>query len=289
MDLHVARITVQNIMSSRNSCSFALFILLFAAPVARGQDTLPLRNRLTFELGYARLANFDNVGSPLSYAAGSLPIGGAYEYLGEHDRHTLEGSAIVSLINAPTMSDRYSSAEDFRKAYFVFLDMQYRYVRQLMPIFSTPIELYVGGSLETIIFGRKYNYYGGDLSSIQGSGSGEYSTALAPTADLLYSLSDDQRLRASLSVPIFAYIARPGYGLLNGNTSVLGYSYDGRFEFIGSFWSWHVAVEYERDLSRYFLAGLRFSTMYYRYPRFDWVSSTAKNEAKAFISWRFHF
>ncbi|HWF44762.1 MAG TPA: hypothetical protein VG537_08985 [Candidatus Kapabacteria bacterium] len=257
--------------------------------MARGQDTLPLRNRLTFELGYARLANFDNVGSPLPYAAAALPIGGTYEYIGEHDRHTLEGSAIVSLINAPTMSNRYSSATDLRKAYFVFLDMQYRYVRDLMPLFSTSIELFIGGSLETIIFGRRYNYYGGDFSSIQGSGSGEVSSALAPSADLFYALSQDQRLRASLSIPIFAYIARPGYGLLNGNTSVSGYSYDGRFQFIGSFWSWHIAIEYERDLSKYFMAGLRFSTLYYRYPRFDWVSSTAENEAKAYISWRFHF
>jgi hypothetical protein len=287
MALRVALITRQIIMSGKTRCSFATLVLLaMALPSARAQDTL--RNRLTFELGFARLANFDNVSSPLPYAADALPIGGAYEYIGEHDRHTLEGSTIVSLINAPTMSDRYSSSSDFRKAYFAFLDMRYKYVRDLMPFFSSPIELFVGGSLETIAFGRKYNYLGGDLSSIEGYGSGEASSSLCPTADLFYALPNDQHLHASIAIPLFAYIARPGYGLLNGNNSIFGLAYNGRFQFIGSFWGWHLVLEYQRELSRYFVAGLQLTSLYYRYPRFDWVSETAENDAMAFISWRFH-
>ncbi len=267
-----------------------LCLLLPVVAFSQPTDSVIARhNHLTFESGYARLANFDNVGSPLAYAASTAPLGGAFEYVTDSTRFTLNGSFVLSLFNASTMSDPYSSTTNFRKAYFIYANLDVRYVHALGPLFSTPVQVWVGGAFSNMAFGRRYSYDGENSSALEGSGSGEGSSSLDATADFLYSPVPQHHLRASVTLPIVAYIARPAFGLWDGNASLFGFPFDGRVQVIGSFWSWRIALEYEYELSEYFLSGIRLSDFYYHYPRFDWSSSTAESEVSAYFSWRFHF
>ncbi|HZK76044.1 MAG TPA: hypothetical protein VFD13_03970 [Candidatus Kapabacteria bacterium] len=240
--------------------------------------------RLALELGYGSIASYDNMGSPLPYSGITVPIGGTIEYVTPNVRHLLECIGIISLGNAAAMTDQYSSATDGRNVAYGFGDFRYRFTHYLTTIGSTNIRLSVGGEWDNLIFGRGYNYYG-DWSG--GSASGEASSGIAAAADLTYAIGNDHRFRGSVSLPLVAYVLRPAYGYINGNTSIFGFSPQSRIEPIGAMWSWRVGFDYDYAISRPFLLGLHFHELYYQYPMLAWRAVAAENELDVALTWRF--
>ncbi len=240
--------------------------------------------RLSLLLGAGSIASYDNMGSPLPYSGITLPIGGTIEYVTPNVRHLLECVGIISLGNAAPMTDQYSSSTDGRNIAYGFGDLRYRFTHYLTDIGRTGLHLSVGGEWDNLFFVRAYNYYGNWAG---GSGSGEASSGLAAAADLTYSLGSDQRFRGSVSVPLIAYVLRPAYGYINGNTSIYGYSPQSRFEPIGTMWSWRVGFDYDYAISRPFLLGLHFHELYYQYPMLTWRTVGAENDLDLALTWRF--
>jgi hypothetical protein len=240
--------------------------------------------RLALELGGGSIASYDNMGSPLPYSGITLPLGGTIEYITPNVRHLLEGVGILSLGNAAPMTDRYSSATDGRNIAYGFGDFRYRFTHYLTDLGSTNIHLSVGGEWDNIVFGRGYNYYGNWAG---GSASGEASSGLAAAADVTYAIGTDHRFRGSVSLPLIAFVLRPAYGLINGNTSILGYSLQSRFEPIGTMWSWRVGFDYDYAISRLFLLGLHFHELYYQYPMLAWRAVGAESDLDMALTWRF--
>ena len=241
--------------------------------------------RLSLLIGGGSIASYDNVGSPLPYSAMTYPLGGEIEYVTPKVRHLLSGIGIISLGNAENLTDQFFVGNPYRKAYFAFADLRYRFTHYLTDIGSTGIHFSVGGEWENLIFGRVYDY-SGNLS--RSSGSGEASSGVAAACDFTYEIAAGHRLGASLSLPLAALVFRPPYGFINGNTSLFSYPVETQLEPIGTMWSWRVGLDYDYVISGPFLLGLHFHELYYQYPMLAWRAIGAENDLVLDVTWRFN-
>ncbi len=269
-------------------------ILSIAASVARAQG-FPSDSshhfRLTLLLGGGSIASYDNVGSPLPYSGVTLPIGGEIEYVTPNVRHLFSVTGITSLGNAANLTDRYSNnAEDYQNVAYGYADLRYRFTHYLTDIRSTGIHVSIGGELDNFVFARAYNY----LTNFNvSSGSGEGSSSIAAAADFTCEYENDHRFRASVSLPLLALVVRPGYGFINGNSSIFTYAAEGiklqqELEPIGTMWSWRIGFDYDYTLSSVFFLGFHFQEIYYRYPVLLWRAVGAENDLTISGTWRFN-
>ena len=243
----------------------------------------------TLLLGYGSIASYDNFGSQLPYSGVTVPIGGEIEYITPNVRHLFSVTGITSLGNAAKLTDQYSNnAEDYQNIIYAFADVQYRFTHCLTDIRSTGIHVSIGGEWDNIAFGRSYNYATNLDAS---SGSGEISSSLAAAADFTYKYENNHRFRASLSLPLLAFVVRPAYGFINGNSS---FTYASEYirlqqqlEPIGTMFSWRIGLDYDYMLSSIFLLGLHFQELYYNYPMLLWRGVGAENELTLSGTWRF--
>ena len=216
---------------------------------------------LSLLLGYGSIASYDNVGSPLPYSGITAPIGGEIEYVTPNVRHLFSVIGISSLGNAANLTNQYSNnVGNYNNASYLFGDLRYRFTHYLTDISSSGIHVSIGGEWENIVFARAYNY-SSDFNYAWGSL--EFSSTLAAPTDLTYAIGNDHLFRASVSLPLVAFVMRPAYGFVNGNTSLFSYPSEGikleeQVEPIGTMWSWRIGFDYDYAISGPFLLGLHF-------------------------------
>jgi hypothetical protein len=276
-------------MAHKLLLSFIFSLVAIRASAQGFADDTTHHYRLSLLLGYGSIASYDNIGSPLPYSGITFPIGGEIEYVTPNVRHLFSVIGITSVGNAANLTDQYTGILNDQKVYYVFGDIRYRFTHYLTDIGSTGIHLSVGGEWENLFFLRAYDY-SGDFST--GSGSVDISSGLAAAADLTYAIGSDHLFRASVSLPLVAFVLRPAYGYINGNTSLFSYPSEGikfeeQFEPIGTMWSWRVGFDYDYAISAPFLLGLHFHELYYQYPMLAWRTIGAENDLVLDITWRF--
>jgi hypothetical protein len=262
--------------------SVLLFFLAASGVRAQGFPNDTTRHfRFSLLIGYGSIASYDNFGSPLPYSGITTPLGGEIEYVTPNVRHLFSVIGITSLGNAANLTNQYSdNAENYNNATYAFGDVRYRFTHYLTDLGSTGIHLSIGGEWENMAFIRGYNY---EEDFNVGSGSGEFSSALAAAADLTYERDNIHFLTASLSLPLLAFVVRPAYGFFEGNNLELGE----RFEPIGTMWSWRIGFDYDYAISGPFLLGLHFHEFYYNYPMYLWRGVGAENDLTFVATWRF--
>ena len=170
----------------------------------------------------------------MSYNGSGIPIQLSYRYRGIKSRHNICLSYTKSKLSPSTsLSYGQHSMEHYH------INLKYGYHRYFTSFLKNKVKLFLGGTWNNNLSGRKHFYYRN-----QSEISGDAVSSLDLSILSEFKMSEKNRIIDEISIPIIAFVLRPGYsGKFPVSTELTS---------IHRFIRFKNQLSYERSLSPFF-------------------------------------
>jgi len=265
--------------------SFLLILLSAISTKAQDLDTI-LRHRLFFDDIFNHVDSRDEQASPLLYFGNGNPIGFGYVYTGRGYRHSLRLSFSASEVNANVLKPDLQDDAVGRKVFFTNGFLTYTYEHDWGEAMEGKLRYFLGAALDNVAFLRDYKYRGGDIYSSGGGVAWEELNMLSAAVRAEYNLNGSERIYTELFLPVISLVGRPGYNVLNTNSSVIAWS-NFHIVLLGGLIGWNYSLAFEQKLWDALLLSASYRSRYYRYSWYGWTTSVLLQDVALELTWRF--
>jgi len=190
----------------------------------------------------------DEIASPMAYNGSGIPIQLSYRYRGIKNRHNICLSYTKSKLSPSTS---FSYGQHNIEHYHI--NLKYGYHRFFTSLLKNKVKLFLGGIWNTNASLRKHLY---DRNQSEPFGDVVSSLDLSFLSE--FKMGEKNRIIDEISIPIIAFVLRPGYS--------------GKFPLTTDLTSIHRFIRfknqlsYERSLSPFFNIRFKYNFIYYQYP-----------------------
>lgn len=206
------------------------------------------KHHIGISLGLSFYKIKDEMASPLAYKGSGIPIQISYRYRGIKSRHNICLSYTKSKLSPKTS---FYFGQHFMEHYHI--NLKYGYHRFFTSLLKNKVKLFLGGIWNNNVSVREHFYYW-DQSEIYGDAVSSLDLSLLSE----FKMSEKNRIIYQISIPIVAFVLRPGYSRMFPLTTDL--------TSIHRFIRFKNQLSYERSLSPFFSIRFKYNFIYYQYP-----------------------
>lgn len=206
--------------------------------------------------GYFYMANRDDLESPMRYSGATLPLMLSYGYRGDINVHSARLSFHSGSLESVLTSDRGHRIDATGGA------IEYSYLHSIEIVQEPLLQTFFGVTWNNEVQIREHTY----TITVGSESFVELFSSLSVTGQAEYRLSEREVMNARLSLPLVAFVLRPGYAVSppapGANPEWSRLKKGGRIASWGSFRGLAAEVGYNYSLSRYVDLSMRYALQF---------------------------